>query len=125
MLCLNHNSSDTRTRLDTASESREQADLYRHAQKIMEAVRLIELGARAGLVRQLTGLEKAKVNRLYCQLMGPIIVKIVVVFSYAASSLITSLDISSLSGLSHTSFTGDQSLVSPLQRSGCRSFAAA
>lgn len=70
MLCLNHNSSDTRTRLDTASESREQADLYRHAQKIMEAVRLIELGARAGLVRQLTGLEKAKVNRLYCQLMG-------------------------------------------------------
>jgi len=59
------------------------------------------------------------------EVAGAMIVKIVVVFSYAASSLITSLDVSSLSGLSHTSFTGDQSLVSPLQRSGCRSFAAA
>ncbi len=55
---------------DEAGGSRMQADLYLQAEKVIEATRLIELGARAGLVQQLTGLEKAKVNRLYCQLMG-------------------------------------------------------
>lgn len=49
---------------------RSRADLYRQAEKVIEAARLIELGARAGLVHQLTGLEKAKVNRLYSQIMG-------------------------------------------------------
>ena len=68
--------------------------------------------------------EQKRIVAIVDELMA-MIVKIVVVFSYAASSLITSLDVSSLSGLSHTPFTGDQSLVSPLQRSGCRSFAAA
>ena len=47
-----------------------QADLALQAEKILVAARLIELGARAGLTQQLTGLEKAKVNRLYIQLMG-------------------------------------------------------
>ena len=55
---------------EKVSGSRLQADLYLQAEKIMEATRLIELGARAGLAQQLTGLEKAKVNRLYTQLMG-------------------------------------------------------
>jgi len=35
-----------------------------------EAIRLTQLGARAGLVSQLTGLEKAAANRLYRQLNG-------------------------------------------------------
>ncbi|MCP3971673.1 MAG: hypothetical protein GY717_15410 [Rhodobacteraceae bacterium] len=37
---------------------------------ILEAIRLTQLGARAGLVSQLTGLEKAVANRLYRQLHG-------------------------------------------------------
>ena len=51
-------------------DSRLRADLYLQAEKVIEAARLIELGARAGLVQQLTGLEKAKVNRFYYQIMG-------------------------------------------------------
>lgn len=35
-----------------------------------EAIRLVELGARAGLVSHLTGLKKASVNRLYRQIHG-------------------------------------------------------
>jgi hypothetical protein len=49
---------------------REHTDLYQRARKALEAIRLIELGARANLVRQLTGLEKKTVNRLYTQLLG-------------------------------------------------------
>lgn len=45
-------------------------DLCLHAARISEAVRLVLLGARAGLVCQLTGLEKAPANRLYRQLHG-------------------------------------------------------
>ncbi len=56
--------------LDEVGSSRLKADLYLQAEKIIEATRLIELGARAGLAQQLTGLEKSKVNRLYAQLMG-------------------------------------------------------
>ncbi len=48
----------------------EQSALYQQARTIMAAVRLIELGARAVLIQHLTGLEKAKVNRLYCQVTG-------------------------------------------------------
>ena len=47
-----------------------QGSLCLQAEKIMEATRLIELGARAGLAQHLTGLEKAKVNRLYRQIKG-------------------------------------------------------
>lgn len=46
------------------------ADLYRQAQTALIAVRLTQLGARAGLVRRLTGLEKKVANRLYRQLHG-------------------------------------------------------
>lgn len=70
MSCPKHNVPYMLTRFDEASGSREQASLYRQAQKVIVAVRLIELGARAGLAQQLTGLEKATVNRLYYQLMG-------------------------------------------------------
>jgi len=41
-----------------------------HIISVQEATRLIQLGARAGLVCQLTGLEKAVANRLYRQLNG-------------------------------------------------------
>ena len=46
------------------------AELCGYATRIQESARLIELGARAGLVAQLTGLEKTTVNRLYRQLHG-------------------------------------------------------
>lgn len=46
------------------------SDLYREARRALEAIRLIELGARATLVRQLTGLEKTVVNRLFRQCNG-------------------------------------------------------
>jgi hypothetical protein len=61
---------DTGNNLDEVESYRRQAELCLHAEKILEAARLIELGARAGLAQQLTGLEKGKVNRLYSQLMG-------------------------------------------------------
>jgi hypothetical protein len=54
-----------------------------------------------------------------------VIVKIVVVFSHAALSIVLSPEASVFSGLSHTSATGRQFLVSPLHRFGLRSFAAA
>ncbi|MCB1864353.1 MAG: hypothetical protein KDG50_02915 [Chromatiales bacterium] len=46
------------------------AELCGYATRIQESARLIQLGARAGLVAQLTGLEKTTVNRLYRQLHG-------------------------------------------------------
>ncbi|HHH48366.1 MAG TPA: hypothetical protein ENK51_05710 [Gammaproteobacteria bacterium] len=45
-------------------------ELCGYATRIMEATHLIHLGARAGLVCQLTQLEKATVNRLYRQFHG-------------------------------------------------------
>lgn len=66
----NESMRDAWQRLDRAGEPRLRADLCLQAEKVIEATRLIALGARAGLVQQLTGLEKAKVNRLYCQIMG-------------------------------------------------------
>jgi hypothetical protein len=45
-------------------------DLCQHTTAAWEAIRLTQLGARAGLVSQLTGLEKAVTNRLYRQLHG-------------------------------------------------------
>jgi hypothetical protein len=41
------------------------ADLCTQTRTVQEAIRLTQLGARAGLVSQLTGLEKAVANRLY------------------------------------------------------------
>lgn len=70
MSAPNNSTINARNGFDESDDLRMQADLYLQAEKAIEATRLIELGARAGLVRQLTGLEKAKVNRLYCQLMG-------------------------------------------------------
>jgi hypothetical protein len=46
------------------------ADLCLQTRAAQEAIRLTRLGARAGLVSQLTGLEKAVANRLYRQLHG-------------------------------------------------------
>ncbi len=46
------------------------ADLCRQAVGILEAGELVELGARAGLITRVTGLEKKTVNRLYRQLRG-------------------------------------------------------
>ncbi len=45
-------------------------DLCIQTQTSQEAIRLTQLGARAGMVSQLTGLEKAVANRLYRQLHG-------------------------------------------------------
>ncbi len=57
-------------RMGNAHSGRLGSALYQQAEEIMVAVRLIELGARAPLIQQLTGLEKAKVNRLYYQMVG-------------------------------------------------------
>ena len=46
------------------------ADLCIETRSAQEAIRLTRLGARAGLVSQLTGLEKTVANRLYRQLHG-------------------------------------------------------
>ncbi|MEJ1400970.1 MAG: FlhC family transcriptional regulator [Candidatus Sedimenticola sp. (ex Thyasira tokunagai)] len=46
------------------------AGLCLYSNKVLEAVHLMQLGARAGLVCQLTGLKKATANRLYRQLHG-------------------------------------------------------
>ncbi len=45
-------------------------ELCVYATRAKEAIRLVELGARAGLVCQLTGLEKSVVHRLVRQLRG-------------------------------------------------------
>ncbi len=45
-------------------------ELCRQTRRAQEAIRLTQLGARAGLVARLTGLEKAVANRLYRQLHG-------------------------------------------------------
>jgi hypothetical protein len=45
-------------------------DVYRQTTINLEAIRLIELGARANLVAQLTGMENAVAKRLYLQLNG-------------------------------------------------------
>lgn len=41
---------------------------WQKAMGILEAIRLIELGARAGMVCHLTGMDKASANRLYRQI---------------------------------------------------------
>jgi hypothetical protein len=46
------------------------ADLCIQSSAAQDAIRLTQLGARAGLVSQLTGLEKTVANRLYRQLHG-------------------------------------------------------
>lgn len=46
------------------------AELCRQTRAAQEAIRLTQLGARAGLVATLTGLEKSVANRLYRQLHG-------------------------------------------------------
>jgi hypothetical protein len=46
------------------------ADLCIETRAAQEAIRLTRLGSRAGLVSQLTGLEKTVANRLYRQLHG-------------------------------------------------------
>lgn len=45
-------------------------DLYSQGQNAFDAINLIELGARATLVQQLTGLERKVIKRLYFQLWG-------------------------------------------------------
>lgn len=45
-------------------------DLVQQVEKELEAIRLIELGARASLVVQLTALERPIIKRLYRQLVG-------------------------------------------------------
>lgn len=46
------------------------AELFQQAVQFLEAIELVQLGGRAGLVRQLTQIEKNAVNRLYRQLHG-------------------------------------------------------
>ena len=45
-------------------------DLLQEALQILDAIELVQLGGRAGLVRHLTRVEKRAVNRLYRQLHG-------------------------------------------------------
>lgn len=55
---------------DRSNRAKCHVELCIYATRILESIRLIQLGARAGLVVQLTGLEKATINRLYRQLCG-------------------------------------------------------
>lgn len=45
-------------------------DLRDHAARVRDAMELVELGGRAGLIAHATGLERRAVNRLYRQLRG-------------------------------------------------------
>ena len=54
----------------TAKPAIDRAELCAQTRAAYEAIRLTQLGARAGLVSRLTGLEKAVANRLYRQLHG-------------------------------------------------------
>lgn len=45
-------------------------ELCQHAARLAEAIQLVRLGARVGLICQLTGLDKAPINRLYRQIRG-------------------------------------------------------
>ena len=56
--------------LDSKLSSRSDVEVIRSARNSLEAVRLVQLGARAPLVSRLTGLDKKVVNRLYRQLTG-------------------------------------------------------
>lgn len=47
-----------------------EVELCIHATRIKEAVHLVQLGARAGLISQLTKIEKPTINRLYRQYCG-------------------------------------------------------
>ena len=53
-----------------AGEVGRRVDLHVRARQALDAIRLTELGARAGLVSQLTGLEKGPANRLYREVHG-------------------------------------------------------
>ena len=53
-----------------AGYSVEMVDLHAGAVTIFEAIQLVRLGARASLVCEVTGLEKAVLKRLYRQLHG-------------------------------------------------------
>lgn len=53
-----------------ANTARHIPGLCEYAARILEAVRLVELGGRARLITHVTGLEKKAVNRLYRQLRG-------------------------------------------------------
>jgi hypothetical protein len=55
---------------DRAWEARCAVDLCARTAASCEAIRLTQLGARAGLVAHLTGLAKAAANRLYRQIHG-------------------------------------------------------
>lgn len=55
---------------DRADTNDSGALIFDYATKITEAAHLIQLGARAGLVWRLTGLEKKLVKRLYHQITG-------------------------------------------------------
>lgn len=62
--------SDGRRYADLPCCGQRSPDLVRQVRMKMAAIRLTALGARAGLVRQLTGLEKKVINRLYLQWHG-------------------------------------------------------
>ncbi len=55
---------------DRSADGACEAELCIQTRAAQEAIRLTQLGARAGLVAQLTGLEKAVATRLYRQLHG-------------------------------------------------------
>ena len=56
--------------LDGELSRRTDVEVVRQTRNSLEAIRLVQLGARAPLVSRLTGLEKTVVNRLYRQLIG-------------------------------------------------------
>jgi hypothetical protein len=70
-MCVTADRAENRERSADRSAARAgPADLCIQTAAAQEAIRLTRLGARAGLVSQLTGLEKAVANRLYRQLHG-------------------------------------------------------
>ena len=71
-MCVSHsNQAFTTSAGRTGDESSPvDIDVVNQAQKTLEAVQLVRLGARAALVCQLTGLTKKMVGRLYPLLTG-------------------------------------------------------
>ena len=71
-MCVSHSNQPSTTIAGLNSNERIPVDIdvVNHAQKTLEAVQLVRLGARAALVCQLTGLTKKMVGRLYPLLTG-------------------------------------------------------
>ncbi len=70
MSCSNKGLANELRHLGGSAKVSAGVDLYLHVQTSLDAIRLVELGARATLVQQLTGLERKVIKRFYRQYNG-------------------------------------------------------